>query len=148
MPRKRSNIILCKKCNKDTGWYRAAYCVECVNEGWHLVRIKGLKPINQRTIQEVIDSQSNKRSANKYNPIRVHARNIVKHLNIPLKCMRCAYDKHVEVCHIQPINNFNYETKVSTVNAINNLTLLCPNCHWEFDNKLITAISIEEIKSH
>lgn len=145
MPRKRSKIIFCKNCRKDTGWYRASYCTECVEQGWHLVRLKDSKPINQRTIQEVVNNQVNKRHANKYNSIRLHARTRVKQLNIPLKCMNCTYEKHVEVCHITPINTFNQDTLVSTVNATSNLTLLCPNCHWEFDNKLINVKSIDEM---
>ena len=142
MPRKRSKIIYCKNCTKDTGWYRASYCDDCVKQGWHLVRLKGLKPIEQRTLQEVIESETSKRRANKYNSIRVHARTKVKKLNIPLQCVNCSYNKHVEVCHITPINGFDQNTLVSVVNADTNLTLLCPNCHWEFDNKLISVTSV------
>lgn len=142
MPRKRSKIILCKNCNKDTGWYRSNFCNDCVKEGWHRVRFKNAKPTSLRTVKEMVESQSHRTSSNKYNPIRLHARNRIKQLKIPLKCSNCNYDKHVEVCHIIPINTFAPETLVSVVNSDSNLSLLCPNCHWEFDNKLITVKSI------
>ena len=51
-------------------------------------------------------------------------------------CARCGYNKHVEVCHIKPIKDFNDDTLVSIINNEHNLIELCPNCHWEFDNGL------------
>ena len=50
------------------------------------------------------------------------------------QCELCCYDKHVEVCHIKPIGSFDGNTKISKINSYNNLILLCPNCHWEFDH--------------
>lgn len=137
MPRKRTKIILCKKCSKDTGWYRSNYCDECVSQGWHRVRFKDAKPTSMRTIEDMVNAQSNKNSSNKFNTIRLHARNKIKQLKTPLVCVNCKYDKHVEVCHIKPINAFTSDTLVSIVNADDNLILLCPNCHWEHDNNLL-----------
>lgn len=54
-----------------------------------------------------------------------------------LKCSNCGYDKHVEVCHIKSISSFNNESKISEINDISNLILLCPNCHWELDNGIL-----------
>jgi 5-methylcytosine-specific restriction endonuclease McrA len=51
-------------------------------------------------------------------------------------CSHCGYSKHVEICHIVPISKFEKSAKLSEVNSINNLLVLCPNCHWEFDNGL------------
>jgi len=147
MPRKRSKIILCKNCSKDTGWYRSNFCPECTEQGWHRVRFKNAKPTNLRTIQEMIDNQSYRASSNKYNTIRLHARTYIRKLQVPLKCINCNYDKHVEVCHITPINTFPPDTLVTVVNSKSNLALLCPNCHWEFDNKLITVKSVTEIEN-
>lgn len=137
MPRKRTKIILCKKCSKDTGWYRSNYCDECVSQGWHRVRFKDAKPISMRTIEDMVNAQSNKNSSNRFNAIRLHARNKIKQLKAPSVCVNCKYDKHVEVCHIKPINAFTSDTLVSIVNADDNLILLCPNCHWEHDNNLL-----------
>ena len=54
---------------------------------------------------------------------------------LPQICMKCGYDKHVEVCHIKPIRQFSEDTLLSVINDKTNLLLLCPNCHWEYDNK-------------
>lgn len=48
--------------------------------------------------------------------------------------MSCGYDKHVEVCHIKPISEYDLDIKVSEINHKSNIHILCPNCHWEFDN--------------
>lgn len=55
-----------------------------------------------------------------------------------LPCFVCGYDKHVELAHIQSISSFSTDTKLSEVNSSKNVVQLCPNCHWEFDNGLIT----------
>ena len=57
------------------------------------------------------------------------ARRDIKNANLPMICKICGYDKHVHVCHIKPIASFSQETKISTVNDISNLVILCPNCH-------------------
>jgi predicted HNH restriction endonuclease len=38
------------------------------------------------------------------------------------------------VCHIKPISSFEETVYLSVINSQDNLVLLCPNCHWEFDN--------------
>jgi hypothetical protein len=44
-------------------------------------------------------------------------------------------DKHVEICHRKAISEFPKDTLIIEVNNRNNVLFLCPNCHWEFDNK-------------
>ena len=56
----------------------------------------------------------------------------------PQRCSVCGYDKHVEVCHLRPIHSFPPSAKVSDINSLDNLISLCPNCHWEFDNGLLS----------
>ncbi len=76
-----------------------------------------------------------------------HIRLFAKSWNNHLKgkpCENCGYDKHTEFCHITAISNFDKDTKLSVVNGESNLVILCPNCHWEFDNNLLT---IEQIRS-
>lgn len=70
--------------------------------------------------------------------IRDMARRDIKNANLPMICKICGYDKHVHVCHIKPIASFSQETKISTVNDISNLVILCPNCHWELDNNIFS----------
>jgi 5-methylcytosine-specific restriction endonuclease McrA len=59
------------------------------------------------------------------------------HMACPYRCVRCGYDKHIEVCHKRPLASFPGETPISVVNSLDNLVGLCPNCHWEFDHGLL-----------
>lgn len=68
--------------------------------------------------------------------VRSRARSACKHRK--KICQNCGYNKHVEICHIKPIKDFPLTTRLSVVNAQTNLLTLCPNCHWEFDNKLLS----------
>lgn len=57
----------------------------------------------------------------------------------PKICETCNYFKHVEVCHIKPIREFRDTDLIGNVNALSNMKYLCPNCHWEFDNRKGTS---------
>jgi len=74
--------------------------------------------------------------SNKYGSIRFWARKVAR--EIKDECKNCGYNKHVEVCHLKPISEFPKETIVREINSIGNLVKLCPNCHWEYDNGLIS----------
>lgn len=52
-------------------------------------------------------------------------------------CSNCGYDKHVEICHIKAVSEFRDEETMFDINRPENLIYLCPNCHWEFDNKIL-----------
>lgn len=75
--------------------------------------------------------------------IRSLARAIYKKSNKQKYCSVCGYNKHYEVCHIKGIASFDRNTPIATVNDIDNLISLCPNCHWEFDNNIL---SLDDIK--
>lgn len=70
--------------------------------------------------------------------IRNTARSVYRKSAKPKCCVVCGYNKHYEVCHIKAIKDFSPDTPLSTVNHINNLTAMCPNHHWEYDNGQIT----------
>ena len=72
--------------------------------------------------------------------VRLLARKIFKNSGKPKVCQNCGYTKHIEVCHKKAIKQFPDDALVSEINNINNLAALCPNCHWEFDNKCQTDI--------
>jgi hypothetical protein len=55
----------------------------------------------------------------------------------PSTCVRCGYDKHIEVCHKRSLTSYPLDTPISVVNSLENLVGLCPNCHWEFDHGLL-----------
>ena len=49
-------------------------------------------------------------------------------------CIKCGYSKHVEVCHIISVKDFDQNKTIAQLNNESNLICLCPNCHWEFDH--------------
>ena len=121
---KRHKTKKCKICKTLIGGSQT-YCKKCFQEGKHQ---KDNKIIAERTIREV----SKYPGMAMYNVIRSHARTITK--NRPYKCVKCGYNKYVQTCHIKPIKSFDPDALVKVVNAEDNLILLCPNCHWEFDH--------------
>lgn len=75
-----------------------------------------------------------KNSSDRFTNIRMRAKAKFKDQKT---CQACGYDKHVEVCHIKPISQFSLTTLISIVNDLSNIKILCPNCHWEFDNGVL-----------
>ena len=132
---KRHKTKKCKGCNILI-YSSRSYCPQCIKNGKHLR--SGLH-LSERTIKEVLYFNG----ANRYGVIRGHARNTIK--SYPQKCCMCHYDKHVEACHINDIPTFPVDTKLSIVNSPSNLTLLCPNCHWEYHRGLITKTNIKSL---
>ena len=49
----------------------------------------------------------------------------------------------MNVCHIKSLADFEDDVVVAHVNKLSNLIGLCPNCHWEFDHKLIKCPQLE-----
>lgn len=87
--------------------------------------------MNKILLKDYIDRS---KGTNCYSNVRYHARQITSLRQ--QKCEICSYDKHVETCHIKSICEFEDDELIATVNAEDNLILLCPNCHWEHDNYL------------
>lgn len=120
---KRKRLRLCVCGNGVKSNYK--FCEACVIDGKHL---RGGVPLHNKTIKEACTRVG----ANKFDNIRKHSLRAAKPLG--RSCQKCGYSKHVEVCHKTPISKFPDSTLISVVNNINNLLVLCPNCHWEFDN--------------
>ena len=57
----------------------------------------------------------------------------------PRVCQVCGYDKHVEYCHMQSIKSFPDSTTVQALSGPENILVLYPNCHWEYDHGLLAA---------
>ena len=55
----------------------------------------------------------------------------------PMGCFVCGYTHHVQVCHKKAVSDFDDKALVKEINDIDNLVALCPNHHWEFDNKIL-----------
>lgn len=114
-PKRIKKKYYCVTCNMEVP-SRRKYCDSC--------RFPDMK------LSEAMYTKHHKSSA--YVLVRTRARSVVKHrLQV---CFNCGYDKHVEVCHKKPISEFLEDTLVSKINSPDNLILLFPNCHWEFDH--------------
>ena len=121
IPKRIKKLNYCLICNKEI-ITRRKYCLECNPTKTNF-------PVDM-TLKDAIYTKHHKSSA--FALVRNRARAIM--LNEPQICTKCGYNKHVEVCHIKPIKDFSENTLLSVINNKSNLILLCPNCHWEFDN--------------
>lgn len=122
--KKRTRINTCRTCNESI-LSNYAYCLQCYINKHHL---------SGKTLVEAI---GNRKDANRYSGIRGNARNVYFASDKPKCCTFCGYDKHVEICHVKDIAAFSLDTLISIVNHIDNITCLCRNHHWEFDNGLL-----------
>ena len=126
---KRSKKIKCKHCsNTFLRKHRPGkqLCETCTSNRFIFQ--------NNPTKKELIYTYKHLHRSSAYSYIRSHARRVIKNKKIKLQCSKCNYDKHAEVCHIKPISSFKDSDKLSDINSTDNLLLLCPNHHWEFDN--------------
>ena len=132
---KRTKKWRCIICNAPVKEQRM-YCPEC--------QVKG----KDHKLSTIIYQKHHRSSM--FALVRGRAKTIVS--SLPQICSKCGYSKHVEVCHIKPISSFPEDTRLSIINDPSNLILLCPNCHWEFDNdqkqkELLFPLSYEGKKS-
>lgn len=74
---------------------------------------------------------------NRYSIIRTLARKAYKDSGGARECLQCKYKTHIEICHITPIASFDADATLYIVNNLSNLVALCPNHHWELDNKVL-----------
>ena len=96
---------------------RKICCIDCGS--WCGSGRKYCKPCRQKKKQELkeqcINSKksdaiySNGHISNRYAKIRYHARHDYE--KIITKCQKCGYDKHVEICHIKSIKEFDSTLK-------------------------------------
>lgn len=123
--KRRHIIILCECGNSKSK--RADICNECFK--------KSRLPLD-KTLAEIVGD--GKYSTTKLNDVRKRARKIL--LQREKTCLLCNnhdFDEVVEACHIKGIMTFPLETKIESINNINNLIWLCPSHHKLFDKGLI-----------
>lgn len=70
--------------------------------------------------------------------VRAIARKVYEVLDLPMSCLICGYDKHIDVCHARGIEAFPLTTAIAIINDPFNLLGLCKNHHWEFDHDLLS----------
>ena len=75
----------------------------------------------------------------KHPKARQSARKLALSSTVPHRCSLCGFSLHVQACHIRPVASFPEGTNPSVINADSNLCLLCPNCHFSYDNHYITT---------
>lgn len=104
----------------------------------NLLNIKiDFKPdlIKSKTKKEIFELSKNWQSAR--TTIRKDACKVFEKSNKEYKCAICGYTNHVEIAHIKAVSDFTDDSLLTDINNIENLIALCPNHHWEYDNKLI-----------
>ena len=126
-PKRKRGKKFCKECRLEIN-NRRTICDNCLSK----------RSLSHKTIKEALDNWEGHRST-AHSRIRSHARSVAKVMKN--ECSNCGYKVHVEVCHIRAINSFSLDSLVSEVNDLSNLVKLCRNCHWEFDNGLLSLSS-------
>lgn len=132
-PKRQRTLPRCFMCDRKLKPYsRENTCATCVPRP-----DRPLTP-RLRTKQQLFASRSGYQSARGY--IQRHAVLVYKRSGRPMEC-QCGYRHHVDIAHITPVAAFHQETTIETINSISNLTALCPNCHWEYDNGLLKLVA-------
>lgn len=75
--------------------------------------------------------------------IRGAARVVFRQSGLPMECVNCGYNLHVDICHIKPVSSFPPEATIDEVNSLSNLVTLDKRCHWEFDNGYLSVSDLK-----
>ena len=102
-----------------------------------------MKYTKQTTLKEVYEQKSvdGKHPSWKASIVRATNKQWNKSL-LSSSCEACGYSKHINLCHIKSISEYPDTATLGEVNDINNVIVLCPNHHWEFDNAHLTLRGI------
>lgn len=143
-PRRKPKVRDCRNCGRawqlPTSQHRSGHgwCPTCTERNAKKRRTLG----HIRTLLSV----KNKHRSWLHVCVRQHARDLHR---VELKlasCEVCGYKKHVELCHIRAVSTFPDEAELGEVNARTNVRFLCPNHHWEFDNKRLRKKDLRKLK--
>lgn len=138
MKQQNRQCIICQ--NKISSGSRSGFCRKCAASNPNRKNIEycpeDLKAAKQ-TKGELFKKRKNWQSAR--TAIRKHAARVVKSNNILQQCKICGYTKFVEICHIKPVKDFDDSCYIQEINDIENLIILCPNHHTEYDNGLLDS---------
>lgn len=124
----------CSDCNIPISGYKSKQCKSCYEQNRKKIFLeKG----NSISVNDVLSKTKNYKSLHRYQPIRNDAGKLIKLAGVSQECKVCGYSKHVEVCHVKGISEFDKDSLLSEVNHLTNLVYLCPNHHWELDNGIL-----------
>lgn len=130
---KKKKTKKCKNC-PNLIFTHAIYCKTCWNQ---------FGSIDNLTLFDVAGDRC--MDATRYSPIRARCRRVYMQSERPKCCLKCGYEKHIEICHIKAISEFSLDSIISEINSRGNTVALCPNCHWEFDHGLISKQEIQQL---
>lgn len=126
---------ICNRCQTNPTTNKHGYCQDCKKSGY-----------DRRKFDWDVTTLNDLKTS--YNLHQYHAKlrgmarsEFMRHNSKP-KCAVCAYELHIDVCHIIAIKDFPLTATISQVNHKNNLVALCRNHHWEFDNGYINLPEI------
>lgn len=117
--------VFCEKHYKEIGYKKTSEYIKSITLGEYKER----------------ESLKGKHPSWLYSGLRALNRVWNKHLK-KKPCANCGYDKHVELCHIKAITDFDESALLGDINSEENNIQLCRNCHWELDNNLLTIEAI------
>lgn len=123
-PKRKKREYHCLVCGARVS-ARRKYCDKC-------------RPNSTNWDQVSLGDMQSKRKYQVNSRIRELARRVYLASGKPPCCAVCGYSKHFEVCHVRSINSFPVSATINQINSPDNLVALCPNCHWEFDNGLLS----------
>ncbi len=129
---KKQKPVYCKSCDKLVITPRRKFCDSCTSSCIKTVTSKWVLSV-KITKGEAITADTQK-----YRRIREYARLVAIKNKLLNQCSVCDYSLHVECCHKKPIASFPDDTLLSVINDPKNLTGMCRNHHWEFDNGFLT----------
>ena len=132
----------CAECDASyhyTKGHRSIYCPKCFQNKKNEHKCKTLKEVQEKL------SLQGKHKSWKNASVRNFCRSWNKELT-KKPCQKCGYNKHVELCHIKAVSEFDEKTTLAEVNSPENILVLCRNCHWEFDNGILLKEEIPNRK--
>jgi uncharacterized protein YbaR (Trm112 family) len=139
-----STFSVVRKANNNV-FTKHTYCNECARVRRLISRGNNPERIENRTKGDLFIASKNWQSAR--GAIRKHAELVCKQNKVRYRCKICEYAIHVEICHIIAVKDFPDTATLKEINSIDNLVMLCPNHHWEFDNGLFTLMTGTGVES-
>lgn len=109
----------CKDCGTEIDAedsYRRTFCDECLER-------------SRARVLSMTKVQAGRRT------IAGHAATVTKAWE--KACAKCGYGTFVDICHIKPVSDFSDDAVLAEINHKDNLVLLCPNHHREFDRGIL-----------
>lgn len=141
---KRKLSKKCTQCDSIVRSYKSRLCEhhyqeKLKNEKEYLLNLTLADYTERKCIKKL-------HASSKFAHIRGLCRSWNKKMTL-LPCHSCGYSKHVELAHIKSLRSFPPTALLRDVNGSHNVIQLCPNCHWEFDNKLLILAFPEQLES-